>query len=160
MKSKGAWETVLHPTSSTLCRLGTTYHEESRSLLRRSCDSSLRNFLGHDAGNFRFDLDVDDANDAGDEDGWDGEAVNIADLVLSGFSRLLSQDIIYRTWVLSAHPITLHGPQPIELTGQENTIRLCLRLRIGLLISVYPYAERFFGWSGAVMVCLVSYDIP
>jgi hypothetical protein len=62
---------VLHPTSSILCRLGTTYHEESRLFLRRSCDSSLSNFLGHDAGDFRFDLnvDVDDADDTGDEDG-------------------------------------------------------------------------------------------
>jgi hypothetical protein len=51
--------------------LGTTYHEESRLFLRRSCDSSLSNFLGHDAGDFRFDLnvDVDDADDTGDEDG-------------------------------------------------------------------------------------------
>jgi len=71
---------VLHSTSSILCRLGTTYHEESRLLLRGSCDSSLSNFLGHDAGNFRFDLDVDVdvleyfddvdvSNDASDEDG-------------------------------------------------------------------------------------------
>ena len=70
---------MLHPTSSILCRLGTTYHEESRLLLRRGCDSSLGNFLGHDAGDFRFDLDVDvdvleyfddvdDADDTGDED--------------------------------------------------------------------------------------------
>lgn len=70
---------MLHPTNSILCRLGTTYHEESRLLLRRDCGSSLGNFLGHDAGDFRFDLDVDidvleyfddvdDADDAGDED--------------------------------------------------------------------------------------------
>lgn len=98
---------MLHSASSILYRLGATYHEESWLLLRKSCSSGLSNFLGHDAGDFRFDLDVDvdvdvldyfdDADDAGDEDGRDGEAVNIADLVLSGFSKLLSQDIIYRT---------------------------------------------------------------
>lgn len=49
-------------------------------LLGKSCDSGLSNFLGHDAGDFRFDLDadvdvleyfddVDDADDTGDEDG-------------------------------------------------------------------------------------------
>lgn len=68
---------MLHSTSSILCRLGATYHEEPRLLLRRSCGGDFRNFLGHDAGDFRFDLDVDvdvleyfnDAGDAGDEDG-------------------------------------------------------------------------------------------
>lgn len=62
---------MLHSTSLILCRLGTTYHEESRLFLKRSCNSSLSNFLGHDAGDFRFDLDVDvdDADDARDEDG-------------------------------------------------------------------------------------------
>ena len=70
---------MLHSTSSILCGLGATYHEESRLLLRRSRDSGLSNFLGHDASGFRFDLDVDvdvlecfddadDADDAGDED--------------------------------------------------------------------------------------------
>lgn len=68
-EEQGSLRNSAASNSSTLCRLGTTYHEESRLLLRRSCDSSLRNFLGHDASNFRFDLDVDDANDAGDEDG-------------------------------------------------------------------------------------------
>ena len=66
-----------HSTSSILCRLGATYHEESRLLLRRSCGGGLSNFLGHGAGDFRFDLDVDvdvleyfdDADDASDEDG-------------------------------------------------------------------------------------------
>ena len=61
---------MLHPTSPTPRKLGNTYHEEFRLLLRRSCDSSLSNFLGHDAGDPRFDLDVDvdDADDTGDED--------------------------------------------------------------------------------------------
>lgn len=67
---------MLHSTSSILCRLGATYHEESRLLLRRSCGGGLSNFLRHDAGDFRFNLDFDvdvleyfdDADDADDAD--------------------------------------------------------------------------------------------